>query len=335
LSRAVYVKQVEVGGVLVEVGGKKFALDSKAAIPASIYFYSHAHRDHLGTPAPNSKIVASRETVRLAKIQGVSLREAKEQDNIYRTGHVLGSTGILLEDSVYYTGDIAGRTRGFMPTATPVPCRVLIIEATYGKPKYRFPPITEVVDRANELIDAAFSQGVPVLLLGYPLGKCQLLTYFFSIWEPHLFISDDVERFNRAYRSFGVDLIKAPSLEGALGSGGLTKTPWLGIAPLSPYARRLKEVIRRTVGRPPLMVAFSGWGIDEGAAVRFGVDCVLPLSDHCDYEELLSYIKACNPEKVYTVHGYVHELAQRLREMGFDATPLGCHKEAGAVYILE
>ncbi|MER3601309.1 MAG: exonuclease [Nitrososphaerota archaeon] len=333
MPKLVRVTRLEAGGLLVELGQRRVALDARTPVAADLFFYSHAHTDHLGMPAPGGLVLASAETVKLARLQGVALNGAREEGRLYRTGHMLGSTGILLDDLLYYTGDIAGRPRGFMPSAKPVPCRILIVEATYGRPRYRFPALTWIMDRTNELIDAAFSQGLPVLLLGYPLGKSQILSYFFSVWEPHLYISDRVLRFNRAYRALGVELPEAPSLEGALANEGLARGPWLGIASLS-QARELAERIRRLLGLAPLTIAFSGWGAEPDAAARFGVDCVLPLSDHCDFEELISFIKECSPERVYTVHGFVAELAGQLRRMGFDAVPLG-PAPAKSSFILE
>jgi putative mRNA 3-end processing factor len=45
----------------------------------------------------------------------------------------------------------------------------------------------------------------------------------------------------------------------------------------------------------------------------------LPLSDHCDFRELVDVVKRCNPDKIYTFHGFSEDFALSLRKMGFDA----------------
>ena len=49
-----------------------------------------------------------------------------------------------------------------------------------------------------------------------------------------------------------------------------------------------------------------------------GADGGLPLSDHADYTQLLSYIEECNPRKIYTLHGEAR-FAELLCDLGYDA----------------
>jgi len=44
------------------------------------------------------------------------------------TGHILGSKGLLIGDSLYYTGDISARERAFMKSARIPKVHTLIIE---------------------------------------------------------------------------------------------------------------------------------------------------------------------------------------------------------------
>lgn len=66
----------------------------------------------------------------------------------------------------------------------------------------------------------------------------------------------------------------------------------------------------------------SGWGIDPAARFRYGVDAVLPLSDHADYHELLDFVAQVAPRKVYTTHGYDQAFAAELRRRNYDAWSL-------------
>ena len=53
-----------------------------------------------------------------------------------------------------------------------------------------------------------------------------------------------------------------------------------------------------------------------------GTDYAMPISDHCDFQELIDVVKLCNAKKIYTFHGYSSDFAQSLRKMGFDAEPI-------------
>jgi len=83
------------------------SLDPHSASSTDISFVSHAHIDHIHTPSANSKIVASDETVLLAKERGFDLgANHKHLDGLQlvENGHILGSRGLLIDGEVYYTG---------------------------------------------------------------------------------------------------------------------------------------------------------------------------------------------------------------------------------------
>jgi putative mRNA 3-end processing factor len=67
----------------------------------------------------------------------------------------------------------------------------------------------------------------------------------------------------------------------------------------------------------------TGWAVDPGTARRYGADEAFPLSDHADFQGLLSYAKATGATEVLTHHGFAQELAAALRARGIEARPLG------------
>ena len=68
-------------------------------------------------------------------------------------------------------------------------------------------------------------------------------------------------------------------------------------------------------------IYLSGWGLDRGARSRFGVDHVLPFSDHADYSELIEYVRSVSPKMVYCTHGF-EDFKNELRGAGFMAQSL-------------
>ena len=68
----------------------------------------------------------------------------------------------------------------------------LIIESTFGKPEYQFPPLNQIIHQVNSLISEMYTRGIPVILMGYSLGKAQILTSLFGTWNHHFLVHDDV-----------------------------------------------------------------------------------------------------------------------------------------------
>ena len=69
-------------------------------------------------------------------------------------------------------------------------------------------------------------------------------------------------------------------------------------------------------------IGFSGWAQSQRFAFGRRADHSIPLSDHCDFNELVSLVQQSGAEKIYTIHGFVDEFASHLKKIGFDAQPL-------------
>ena len=54
----------------------------------------------------------------------------------------------------------------------------------------------------------------------------------------------------------------------------------------------------------------SGWCAMFDFTRRYGVDAQFPLSDHGDFEDVMDFIKACRPRRVYTAFSNAKELAK-------------------------
>ena len=88
-----------------------------------------------------------------------------------------------------------------------------------------------------------------------------------------------------------------------------------GVLVAPPHVARTAFVTRF---ENPCRIVMSGWGLLKNANYRYGVDHVLPLSDHADFDELLELIDRVHPKKIYTHHGY-REFVDILQSRGHDA----------------
>ena len=307
-------------GIVYQQNGTQIHLDPKRGTENELSFVSHAHTDHLHNQ--NSGLVlTSRQTSEIARLRGYSISNYQEEyDNfsMFDSGHILGAKGLLFGEDVFYTGDISVRERAFMKGAQVPRCRTLVTECTFGMPEYVFPKLDDVVKKVNGIISAMYAKGKPVILLGYELGKAQILSYLFAHWEPYY--HNSVKRVNDLYRSFGVNLRESMGHSEAEKAGLLEKKPWVMVAPN--FSGKNSFVQHMKSKYDAITIGFSGWAQSPRFAFARQHDYSIALSDHCDYNELMELVKRCDPEKIYTVHGFVEEFATDLIKLGYDAQPL-------------
>ena len=162
-------------------------LDSR--VPVERSFVSHAHFDHV---AEHREVLCSEGTARLMRARLPAERIERVLPfgqtaplspdcnvTLHPAGHIFGSAQALLDHtehgSLLYTGDFKLRPGlSAEPCATPH-SDVLIMETTFGKPQYVFPPTTQVLAAIQAFCAAALQDGETPVLFGYSLGKSQEL----------------------------------------------------------------------------------------------------------------------------------------------------------------
>jgi len=307
-------------GIVCQINDTKVHLDPKKINASGINFVSHAHADHLPY-CDGGKILSSVETNEIASFRGFKMSNFVENiDNflLIDSGHILGSKGLLIDD-LFYTGDICTRSRGFLHGAKIPKCKTLITECTFGLPEFVFPNLEDTISQVNDIISSLYSKGLPVVLLGYQLGKAQTISQLFGHWGP-LFYHDSIKKMNDLHIKLGVNLKEGLGHTEAEERGLLNKTPWVMVAPFTsqknPFIRKMKEKYKAVT------IGFSGWAQSSRFPFTRGADYSIPLSDHCDFNELVELVRRTGAEKVYTVHGFVNEFASYLCKLGFDSKPL-------------
>ena len=307
-------------GIQCQIKDISINLDPKRSVHDEINFVSHAHSDHL----PNRNggtILSSNETKEIANLRGFKMEnhiEKHEEYDLIDTGHILGSKGLLVNE-IFYTGDISTRNRGFLKGAKIPKCKTLVTECTFGIPEFVFPSLQEIETQVNNIVSDLYSRGKPVILMGYQLGKSQTISQLFGHWDP-LYYHDSVKKMNDLHRELGINIKDAMGHSEAEKKGLLDKKPWLMIAPMMSNKNSFVKHMKSKYDA--ITIGFSGWA--KSSRFIFGRRCdhSVPLSDHCDFNELVNLVLASEAEKVYTVHGFVEEFSTHLRRLGIDAQPL-------------
>ena len=307
-------------GILCEVNSKRVYLDPKNTDINGINFVSHAHSDHL--PSKNGGIIlSSLETNEIANLRGFKMEnhvDSLDDFSLIDSGHILGAKGLLFDD-IFYTGDICTRNRGFLLGAKIPKCKTLITECTFGLPEFIFPSIDEIKKQVNELISDLYGKGIPVILMGYQLGKAQTITQLFGHWDP-LYFHDSVKEMNLLHQKLGIPLKDGIGHSEAEKNGLLEKKPWVMVAPMMSSKNKFIQDMKSKYGAVTL--GFSGWA--QSTRLSFGrrTDYSIPMSDHCDFNDLVDVVVQSGAEQVYTIHGFVDEFAEYLQKIGITAQPL-------------
>ncbi len=288
-------------------------------------FVSHAHADHIGN---HQEIILSEITSKLmaARLPGDRIEHRlpfhtpfsfrRATITLLPAGHIFGSAQIHLETdagSLLYTGDFKLRHGKSAEAAQWRYADTLVMETTYGLPKYVFPPTDRVVHALTKFcIEAVEDNQVPVLF-GYSLGKAQEILAALNQSNLRILLHPAVYKITKIYQELNQAL---PPFElyndESLVSGSVVICP--------PNAARTRIVQKIKQRRTAVL---TGWALNPGAIHRYQCDAAFPLSDHADYPDLVRLVELVNPKRVLTVHGFAHEFAEDLRRKGIDAWSLG------------
>lgn len=306
----------------IELPEHRLWLDPQDSRPFS--FVSHAHSDHI---ARHGTVIASPATVRLmrARLAGARTEHLLEfgltvafddfQLTLLPAGHILGSAQCLVESergSLLYTGDF--KTRAGL-SAEAVEWRhadTLIMETTFGLPRYRFPPADEVIDAIVRFCLEAMEDGEVPVLFAYSLGKAQEILCALAARGLTSMLHEAVYKLTRIYRELRPGFPDFERFNTARLDGKVLLCP--------PSAAR-SHLVRRIPKRRTAML--TGWAVDSAARFRYQCDAAFPLSDHADYNDLLRYVEKVQPTRVLTVHGFAAPFARDLRALGLEAWALG------------
>ncbi len=292
--------------------------------PKPFAFVSHAHSDHT---ARHAEVVLSKPTALLmqerlpgqrhehalefgqpAQIRGLNI-------TLLPAGHIFGSAQFFLQtdaESLLYTGDFKLRPGLSSEPAEPRHADTLIMETTFGLPKYRFPPTAEVLAQMVDFCADALADGELPVLLGYSLGKAQEILCALVQAGMQPMLHGAVFRMTEIYRKLRPDFPGGYLRYDAAETAGKVL-----ICP--PSANRSAMLTKIKTRRTAVL---TGWASDPGAQYRYQVDAAFPLSDHADYPDLIRCVELVQPRRVLTLHGFASAFARDLRSRGIEAWAL-------------
>jgi Cft2 family RNA processing exonuclease len=215
------------------------------------------------------------------------------------------------EQKVLYTGDLCTRPKYFSPGAQPVHADALVIESTFGRDKYVFPPTAETVRSMRDWAEDNAAKDLHSVIYAYTFGKAQEVLAEMKGFN--LYVAAPIAKINSVLERFGH----------AFAAGPVPDEPGDPAVIVSSSAGRNDPRIKKFLAAGARTASVSGWAIDPGHRYAMRVDTAFPLSDHADYAELMEFTRRVSPNVVYTFHGSDRQLASDIREkLGIEAVPL-------------
>src|SRR5881296_2513454 len=286
-------------------------------------FISHAHGDHI---APHEEIILSERTARLlqARMPGTRIeyvlpfgeqRRVHDADvTLLPAGHIFGSAQLFLSsenETLLYTGDFKLRHGKSAEAAEWRVADTLIMETTFGLPRYQFPRTEEVIEQIVAFCRETIEDGAVPVLLGYSLGKAQEILCSLDGAGLTPMLHGSVYQMTRIYEQFGQSFCKYVRYNKNEVSGKVLICP-----PSASHSPMIEKIPRKRVAM------ISGWAVDPDAVYRYQVDAAFPISDHADYDDLIRYVEMVQPRRVLTLHGFAAAFADDLRARGIEAWAL-------------
>ncbi|MGA0845254.1 MAG: ATP-dependent DNA ligase [Luteolibacter sp.] len=288
-------------------------------------FVSHGHADHF---ARHDEVICSERTAGVVrtrfglaagKLRALPFQVPHAIDGfrvqLLPAGHAFGSSMIHLtrlsdQQSLLYTGDFKTRRSRVAEPTIFAAADTLILETTYGLPKYQFPPQIEVEAGVMNFVSGALADGETPVLLGYSFGKAQEALALLDAHGVPAMLHPAVAEMTLLCRSMGAVLPEPIKLE-----PGAKILP--GHALIAPPGALRSKLLRNMKNTRTAML--SGWALQPGSQYRYQVDEVIPMSDHADHPGLMECVQRVRPRRVLTVHGFAREFAAELRARGIDA----------------
>lgn len=288
--------------------------------PVKRALITHAHADH--SRMGMDHYLAHHDSVPIMKhrlgadinITGIGYGEFTTINGVsfsfYPAGHIPGSAQIRVEykgEIWVVSGDYKLEEDGLSEAFQPVPCHSFITESTFGLPIYKWQAQAQVFNEVNAWWQKNIAENKVSIIAGYSLGKAQRILQNLDANLGKIYTHGAVEATNEVLRKQGfilpeTELVNVNHKKADFKNAIVVCPP---SAVNTPWMKKMGAV----------STAFcSGWMALRGARRRRAMDRGFVLSDHADWQELITAVEATEAENVYVTHGYKDVFARYLRE---------------------
>lgn len=301
----------------------KFYLDPW--YPVNYAVISHGHADHARWGNKHylchhdSKAILKHRIGKDISIESLGYNESKKINDVvvtfYPAGHIIGSVQIRLEYKGYvivFSGDYKTQPDFISTPFETVKCNEFITESTFGLPIYRWKTENQLREELKDWIYQNQQNNRTSVFLGYSLGKAQRIMKLVENTD-QIFVHSAIHNLNNAISNSGIPLPESQLLTANFNKKDIEKK--IVILPPALLGSKMHKQI------PNASTAIcSGWMQIRGNRRWRGVDAGFVVSDHADWNGLISAVKSTEAEKVYVTHGSQATFSKYLNEIGIEAS---------------
>tara|TARA_Y100000589_G_scaffold41992_1_gene35292 strand:- start:5422 stop:6390 length:969 start_codon:yes stop_codon:yes gene_type:complete len=284
--------------------------------PVKKALISHAHFDHFSFGC--GEYICSKETgillkERLGKEVNINSFEYDETFKIngvnisfYPSGHILGSSQIKFEvggEKWLITGDFKRQNDSTCQGYKKIETDFLICESTFGLPIFNWEPSKKIVTQIARWVND--NPNSISILFSYPLGKSQrILSEIENV--KIIYTHKNIHNLNNTYKKLGKNLANTEifNKDKEIEKGSLLILP-----PALSNKKFLKSFQNYQTGFA------SGWMAIRAFKKRSGYDKGFVISDHADWNGLISTIEDSKAKKIFLNHGDGEDLAKYLKNI--------------------
>ena len=295
--------------------------------PVDYAIISHGHADHARWGNKHylchndSKAILKHRIGQDISIESLAYTQPKKINGVnvsfFPAGHIIGSAQIRLEYKGYivvFSGDYKTQPDFITSPYEPVKCHEFITESTFGLPIYKWKSEAELQTELQNWIYQNQQNNRTSVFFGYSLGKAQRIMKLIENTDK-IFVHSAIHNLNNAISESGIPLPKSTLITTDFNKNDV-QNKIIILPPALLGSRMLKKI-------PNAATAIcSGWMHIRGNRRWKGVDAGFAVSDHADWEGLLTAVKATEAEKVYVTHGSQAVFSKYLNEIGIEAHEL-------------
>ena len=326
MSDATALLEIKPEGLYCPPGG--FFIDPVKPVEKALI--THGHADH--ARAGHGAVMATFQTLDIMAIRyGADFTGSRQivdgsqavndvSVSFHPAGHVLGSAQIRITHpkagTAVITGDYSRQRNPACAPFEPVPCDILVTEATFALPVFRHP---DPIDEINRLLTSVAAFPDRSHLVGaYALGKAQRVIMLLRLagWDGPIYIHGALQRLCDYHISQGVPLgdVRPATVDRG------KKADFAGQIILGPPSAFAATWAQRFPD--PVICFASGWMQVRARARQRGVELPLIISDHVDWPDLTQTITELAPEHTWITHGREDALMRWCEMEGRAARPL-------------
>lgn len=296
-------------------------------MPVDRAVITHAHSDH-ARPG-NKHYLAHPQSSPILKLRlgDISLQDIEWNQkldingvtvSLHPAGHIIGSSQIRLEykgEVWVVSGDYKTEDDGLSEPFEPIRCNTFITESTFGLPIYKWKPQEEIYAEMQQWVSENMKEDRTSVIIGYSLGKAQRILNAIKDLTDRIYVHGAIWNVHTELKNAGWDLPEVKRV-----TPDISKEEFRNSIILAPPSADGTPWMKKF--SPYRVGVCSGWMQVRGNVRRRNADAGFSLSDHADWDGLLSSIKATGAIKVYVTHGFQAAFSRYLNESGIESAEI-------------